>query len=103
MLHRMPTTPRLTQRKAQQIVDTAELVKAPDWSTTRRWHAVAEDGTVLVVVSPSYGGASRSGRNGWGYHLAALGPSGNRDRWSTRQAAAVQGLMAWQRLVTAAR
>jgi len=99
----MPAQKRLTQKKAQEIADGAELVKAPDWATTNRWHVVDADGTVLVVVSPSYGGASRSGRNGWTHHLAALGPSGSRDRSSTRQGAAAQGLASWMRWVTASR
>ena len=98
------TRPRhLSARKAQQVIDSAQLVKAPDWATSRRWNVISDDGTVLVVVSPSYGGGSQSGRNGWTYHLAALGPSGTRDHWPTRQTAAVQGLMAWQRWATHAR
>lgn len=99
----MTTQKRLTQKKAQETIDGAELVKAPTWSTTSAWNVVAADGTVLVVVSPSYGGASRSGRNGWKQHLAALGPSGSRERHTTRQAAAAQGLMAWKRWATAPR
>ena len=94
---------RLTEKKAREIADTATLVKAPDWSETRDWNVVAEDGTVLVVVTPSYGGASRSGRNGWKYYLAALGPSGSREHWPTRQSAAGDGVRAWIRWVTAAR
>jgi hypothetical protein len=92
---------RLTDKQAQAIIDSAQLIKAPDWLESSTWHVVAEDGTVLVVVSPSYGGAGRSGRNGWRQHLAALGPSGARDRYSTRQEAAAHGLMAWKRWVTA--
>lgn len=101
----MPTTPRrrLTDKQARAITDHAELVKAPDWSTTRNWHVVDQEGSVLVVITPSYGGASRSGRNGWKYYLAALGPSGSTDRQPTTQAAAAQGLMAWTRWATAAR
>jgi hypothetical protein len=99
----MPAQKRLTQKKAQELAAGAQLVKAPDWSETNRWHVVDGNGTVLVVVSPSYGGASRSGRNGWSYHLAALGPSGSRDRSATRQAAAAQGLASWMRWVTAPR
>ncbi|MEU6016887.1 hypothetical protein ABZ826_23415 [Streptomyces sp. NPDC047515] len=94
---------RLTEAKARSIADGATLVKAADWSATHAWDVVAEDGTVLVIVTPSYGGGARSGRNGWKYHLASLGPSGNRDHWPTRQQAATQGLMAWMRWVTAAR
>ena len=93
---------RLTEKQAQAVIDGATLVKAPDWRETSTWHAVAADGTVLVVVHPSYGGASRGGRDGWRQHLAALGPSGSREKWSTRQQAAAQGLMAWKRWVTSA-
>lgn len=94
---------RLTQKNARAVADAAEMAKAADWSTTNAWNVTAEDGTVLVVVIPSYGGASQSGRNGWKYYLPALGPSGNRDKWPTRQQAAVQGLMAWMRMATAGR
>ncbi|WP_455355921.1 hypothetical protein [Streptomyces sp. SYSU K217416] len=90
----------MSRRKAREIADSTELVKSADWSETREWNVTAADGSVLVVVSPSYGGASRTGRNGWRYRIAALGPSGSREHWPTRQAAAVQGLMAWTRLVT---
>jgi hypothetical protein len=101
----MPTTPRrrLTARQAQAVADHAELVKAPDWSTTHDWHVVDQEGAVLVVITPSYGGVSRSGRNGWKYYLAALGPSGSSDKQPTTQAAAAQGLAAWIRWSTAAR
>jgi hypothetical protein len=92
---------RLTEKQAQAVIDGAQLVKAPDWRETSRWHVVADDGTVLVVVSPSYGGIGRSGRNGWKEHLAALGPNGSRDHWKTRQDAAVRGLAAWKRWATA--
>lgn len=91
------TTRRLSARKARQLIEAAELVKAPDWSETRRWHVVA-DGDVLVVVEPSYGGTG-----GWTCHLADLGPSGRRDRHPTREKAAAAGLAAWQRWATAAR
>ncbi|MEU3656444.1 hypothetical protein AB0E67_27285 [Streptomyces sp. NPDC032161] len=94
---------RLSETKARSIADGARLVKAGDWSTTRAWNVTAEDGTVLVVVTPSYGGASRSGRDGWKYHLAALGPTGSLEKWPTREQAATQGLMSWMRWVTAAR
>jgi hypothetical protein len=102
----MPTTPRprrLTDKQARAIAEGAELVKADDWSDTHRWNVVTEDGTTLVIVSPSYGGGSRSGRDGWRYFLAALGPSGNRDKWATRQEAAAEGLRSWIRWATAPR
>lgn len=90
----------MSARSAREVIDGARLVKAPDWSESRRWHVVAADGTVLVVVAPSYGGVSRSGRNGWRWWLAATGPSGSRDREPTTQAAAARGLADWQRWVT---
>jgi len=94
---------RLTEAKARAIADTAKLVKAPTWATDNGWNVTADDGTVLAVVTPSYGGTSRNGRNGWKYYLPALGPTGNRDKWPTRQQAATQGLMAWIRWATAPR
>lgn len=98
-----PRPKRLTEKQARAIVDTAQLVKAPDWRDTRNWHVIDTDGNVLVRVVPSYGGASRSGRNGWKYHLASLGPSGTRDKWPTTQEAAAEGLRAWMRWATAPR
>lgn len=89
----------ISARRAQDIIDSAELVKAPDWRDTKRWQVTAGE-EVLVVITPSYGGASRSGRNGWKYHLAALGPSGSRDHEPTIQAAAARGLAAWKRWAT---
>lgn len=95
-----PARKRLTEKQAQAVIDGATLVKAPDWRETSTWHVVADDGTVLVVVRPSYGGAGRSGRDGWRQHLAELGPSGSREKWRTRQEAAAYGLMAWKRWAT---
>lgn len=95
-----PRRRRLTQTAARATADAARLVKAPDWRETHHWHVVDADGKVLVVVAPSYGGVSRSGRNGWKYYLAALGPSGNRDKWPTVKQAAAQGLGAWIRWAT---
>lgn len=100
----MTTTRKpLTEKQAQAVIDGATLTKAPDWRETSHWHVVDTDGTVLVVVAPSYGGTGASGRNGWRQYLAALGPSGSRDRWKTREDAAVHGLAAWKRWVTAPR
>jgi hypothetical protein len=90
----------LSARKAQTIIDGARLEKAPDWRESHHWHVVAEDGTLLVVVLPSYGGISQSGRNGWRMFVAEHGPSGDRRRWATRQDAAARGLMAWRNWVT---
>lgn len=95
------TRTRLTAKQAQAVIDGAILVKAPDWRETSHWHVTDADGNVLVVVSPSYGGTGRTGRNGWRQHLAALGPSGSRDRWTSREDAAANGLAAWKRWVTA--
>lgn len=89
----------ISARRAREVIDGAELVKAPDWRDTRNWHVVS-GGKVLVVVAPSYGGTSRSGRNGWRWWLADHGPSGNRDHEPTRQQAAARGLAAWQRWMT---
>lgn len=90
----------VSARRAREIIDGARLVKAPDHRETRHWHVVAADGTVLVVVAPSYGGASRNGRNGWRWWVVDLGPSGSRDREPTTQAAAARGLADWQRWIT---
>lgn len=91
---------RLTERQARVIVDEATLEKAPDWPQSHAWHSTAEDGTILVVVVPSYGGASASGRNGWTYYLPEIGPGGKPGPYKTRESAAVQGLMAWIRWAT---
>lgn len=90
----------LSTRRAREIIDGARLVKAPDWRDTRHWHVVAADETVLVVVAPSYGGASRSGRNGWRWWIADHGPNGSRDREPTREQAAARGLVDWQRWIS---
>jgi hypothetical protein len=90
----------MSAAKARAIIDGAQLVKAPDWRETRNWHVVTDGGEVLVVVAPSYGGASQSGHNGWRWWLAATGPTGNRDHEPTRQQAAARGLGAWQRWAT---
>jgi hypothetical protein len=89
----------MSAKRAAAIIGGAQLVKAPDWPDTRHWHVVSGD-TVLVVVAPSYGGASRTGRNGWRWWLAATGPTGSRDREPTRDQAAARGLAAWQRWAT---
>lgn len=94
-----PTRKRLTEKQAQAIIDGATLVKAPDWRETSNWHVAAADGTVLVVVTPSYSGTG--GRNGWRQHLAVFGPGGGGERYKTRGDAAVQGLMTWKRWATA--
>lgn len=88
----------MSARRAQEIIDNAELVKAPDWSDTRNWHVAAGE-DVLVIIEPSYGGASRTGRNGWNWRLADGGHARNQPE-STREKAAVAGLLAWQRRAT---
>lgn len=88
----------LSAKAARALIDAAELVKAPDWADTRNWHVVS-GGAVLVVIEPSYGGTSRSGRNGWNWWLA----DGARTRHTpeaTREKAAVAGLLAWERVAT---
>lgn len=87
----MTTRRPLSVKAARAVIDAAELAKAPDWRDTHRWHVVS-GGDVLLVIEPSYGGASRSGRNGWRWRLAALGPSGGGRLEPTVQAAAGRGL-----------
>ncbi|MFC8986046.1 hypothetical protein [Streptomyces sp. NPDC057115] len=89
----------MSARHTRAIIDAATLVKAPDWSESHTWHVVS-GGRLLVVVEPSYGGTSRSGRNGWTWWLADLGPSGASRRETTRQQAAARGLADWERWAT---
>jgi hypothetical protein len=97
---RPPARRRLTQKKATAIAGTAQLVKHPDHRENNRRIVQAEDGTVLGYVDPSYGGTSRSGRDGWiGRTADALATSGGRQK--TRQDAAVQVALAWIRVMTA--
>ena len=96
------TTRRMSARRAREIRDAAGLVKAPDHSESHRWHVVSGD-DVLVVVAPSYGGTSATGRNGWRWWIAALGPSGDRRRECTIEKAAGRGLADWERWVTSPR
>jgi hypothetical protein len=90
----------MSARRARAVIEAAELVKAPDWRESRRWHVVTDDGEALVVIAPSYGGTSRTGRNGWTWWLAALGPSGSSRRETTIEQAAARGLADWQRWAT---
>jgi hypothetical protein len=80
------------------MIDAAQLVKAPDWSETRRWH-VTSHGQVLVIVEPSYSGISR---NGWTWWLHDIGRTRNTPH-PTREKAAIAGLDAWQRWATSTR
>lgn len=92
-------TRRMSARRAREVIKAAKIVKAPDWSDTRRWHVIA-GGEVLVVVAPSYGGTSATGRNGWTWRLASLGPSGGSRHETTREKAAARGLADWERWAT---
>lgn len=94
------TARRLSAKRAREVIAGATLARAPDWAESRHWHVVAADGTLLVVVAPAYGGTSRSGRRGWQYWLADLGPGGSTDRHRTREDAAAAGLWAWERWAT---
>ncbi|MFH8531521.1 hypothetical protein ACH4GE_24260 [Streptomyces tendae] len=89
---------RLSATAARVIVDAAEIVKAPTWSETRRWYVVSGDRR-LLVIEPSYGGVSRTGRNGWTWWLADGARMLNGPE-PTREKAAIAGLAAWQRWVT---
>jgi len=88
---------RTSAKTARAVIEAAELVKAPTWSDTRAWHVTSGDQT-LVIVEPSYGGTSRTGRNGWTWRPPGGGP--HRRPARTREEAAAQGLAAWQRQVT---
>ncbi|MFJ6559961.1 hypothetical protein ACIQMV_08770 [Streptomyces sp. NPDC091412] len=88
----------MSARRARAIIDAAALVKAPDWRESREWHVVS-GGEVLVVIVPSYGGTSRSGRNGWRWRLADS-PGFTSTPEPTREKAAVAGLAAWIRWAT---
>jgi hypothetical protein len=96
---RTPKPLRLTRAKALVLLDTAELVKDENHQENNTWHLVAADGTMVGHVAPSYGGASRSGRNGW--HGWAHGTTRTQDRHPTRAAAAVAASGAWLQAVTA--
>lgn len=89
----------LSVKAARAITTAAEIVKAPDWSDTRTWHAVSGS-QILVIIEPSYSGTSRTGRTGWLWWLA----NGGRARHPaepTIKAAATAGLLAWGRAATA--
>ncbi|MFI2428444.1 hypothetical protein ACH5A7_30895 [Streptomyces sp. NPDC018955] len=90
---------RLSQKAARAVADSARLVKGADHRDTHQWDLIAEDGTVLGYVEPSYGGTGRTGRNGWNYRLVdsfmVSGP------YKTREEAALQCALAWTRIATA--
>ncbi|MFP8886771.1 hypothetical protein [Streptomyces mangrovi] len=90
---------RLSQKAARSVADSARLTKNANHRDNHRWDLIAEDGTVLGYVEPSYGGTGRTGRNGWNYRLAdSFAVSGP---YRTREEAAVQCALAWIRVVTA--
>jgi len=92
-----PRPQKLSRKKARAIADAAELVRHPHHRDNHRWILQSGD-TVIGYVEPTYGGASRSGRNGWAGRLAGqLGP-----RCRTRDGAAVDTAVRWVRLVTTA-
>ncbi|CAM5253354.1 hypothetical protein [Streptomyces griseomycini] len=90
---------RLSQKAARAVADSARLVKDADHRDTHRWNLIAEDGTVLGHVEPSYGGTGRSGRNGWNYRLA--GSFAGSGPYKTREEAALRCALAWTRVATA--
>ncbi|GAA3785521.1 hypothetical protein GCM10022206_26700 [Streptomyces chiangmaiensis] len=92
-----PVPQRLPKKRAQALVDAAELVRAPDYRDSHTWILRSGD-TLLGYVVPSYGGTSRSGRNGWASRLG--GSPGPRCR--SRDGAAVDLAARWLRVVTAA-
>lgn len=89
----------LSAKAARAVTAAATIVKAPDHRDTNTWNVVADDGAVLVVIEPSYGGTSRTGRNGWNWWLADGGRTRNPVE-ATIQNAAVAGLLAWERVAT---
>lgn len=91
-----PRAQKLGKKKAQAIADAAELVRDPDHGENHRWIYRSKD-TVLGYVEPTYGGASRSGRNGWTGRLAGM--TGR--RCTTRNGAVLDLAARWMRLVTA--
>jgi hypothetical protein len=95
----------MSAKRAAAIIGGAQLVKAPDWPDTRHWHVVS-GGNALVVIASSYGGVSRSGRNGWTWWLAdpgpGIGPAAGSRPEANREQAAAAGLDAWQRRATTA-
>ncbi|MFF4763351.1 hypothetical protein [Streptomyces sp. NPDC001292] len=92
-----PRPQRLAKKKARAVVDAAELVRHPEHRDNHGWILRSGD-TVIGHVEPTYGGASRSGRNGWTGRLGGhVGP-----RRRTRDEAAVDLALRWVQLVTAA-
>jgi hypothetical protein len=90
---------KMPRKRAMAVLDTSELVRVPGSDRhSSRW-VLRSGETVLGYVQPSYGGASRSGRNGW----QALLPGEHQSRpQPTRDAAAVELARKWVALVTSA-
>jgi hypothetical protein len=92
-----PVPQRLPKKKAEAILDAAELVRAPDYRDSHAWILHSGD-TLIGYVVPSYGGTSRSGRNGWVGRLGSTpGP-----RCHSRDGAKMDLASQWLRVVTAA-
>ncbi|MFC9499865.1 hypothetical protein [Streptomyces sp. NPDC056982] len=90
-----PRPQKLAMKKARAIAGAAELVRHPGHRDNHRWILRSGD-TVIGHVEPSYGGTSRSGRNGWTGRLGgSLGP-----RCKSRDGAALHLAARWVRLVT---
>ncbi|MFD7705674.1 hypothetical protein [Streptomyces sp. NPDC059786] len=92
------TARRLSAQAARTVIEQAETVKAPDHRETHAWQVVS-GGQVLVHVEPSYGGTSRSGRNGWRWRIAGHAIGSSRPERNIEDAA-VAGLGAWERWAT---
>ncbi|MGW5124553.1 hypothetical protein ACWEQ7_10955 [Streptomyces sp. NPDC004069] len=91
-----PRPQKLAKKKAHAVVDAAKLVRHPEQRDNHGWILRSGD-TVIGHVEPTYGGTSRSGRNGWTGRLGIHpGP-----RCRTRDEAAVDLAARWIRLVTA--
>lgn len=79
-----PYPQRLSKAQADAVVAAAELVADPEHRDAHQW-IVRSGTTVIGYVVPSYGGTSRSGRNGWVGRLNGMdGPGvglGRRPRW----------------------
>ncbi|MFD6327701.1 hypothetical protein ACFWOL_33905 [Streptomyces sp. NPDC058442] len=88
---------KLAPKKARAFVDAAELVRHPEHRENHQWILRSGD-TIIGSVEPTYGGTSRSGRNGW---TGRLGGSPGR-RCRTRDEAAVDLAARWIRTVTTA-
>lgn len=92
-----PVPQKLPKKKAAAVLDAAELVRAPDYRDSHTW--ILRSGDVLIgYVRPSYGGASRSGRNGWTSSMGGTPGPHSRSRDGAKLDLAAQ----WLRVVTAA-